>query len=256
MIFGADGSDRPATKGCGNSVDVTDLLRRLLRRKVAVLVVGILVLLAALGGWARSGSSRQAGTAVVIVPPVLGDAVYEQNPLLNLDNNLAQLATVLAGTMQSSGVAADLARAGATADFSISTVTGTNPSFSQLSPQLTFTVTGADAPVITRTASQLVVQARAQLLQLQLQARVPARARATLVESIPPTEPEIVSGGRLRAAGSFGLAVLVLGLLAVLLIDELTTRRQVRARTVAIARRRRNRARTTANSNARNRVKR
>jgi hypothetical protein len=225
-------------------VDVTDLLRRLLRRRVAVLAVLVLALVAALGGYASAGSSRQSGAAVVIVPPPLGNAVSEQNPLLNLDNNLAQLATVLAGAMQSTAVGDALADAGATASFSISTVTGTNPSFAQLSPQLSFTVTGADATVTKRTAQVLVTEARSQLAALQRQADVPANARATLVVTVPPIDAELVSGGRLRAAGSFGLAVLVLGLVLLLVVDEVTTRRRTRARQVAIARRRRDRART------------
>jgi hypothetical protein len=230
----------------GGAVDVTDLLRRLLRRRIAVLVVLVLVLVAALAGYASAGSSRQSGAAVVIVPPPLGNAVSEQNPLLNLDNNLAQLATVLAGAMQSTAVGDALARAGATSSFSISTVTGTNPSFAQLSPQLSFTVTGSDATVTKHTAQLLVSEARVQLAALQKQADVPAGARATLVVTVPPVDAELVSGGRLRAAGSFGLAVLVLGLVVLLVVDEAITRRRTRARQVAIARRRRDRARTRA----------
>jgi hypothetical protein len=227
----------------GGTVDVTDLLRRLLRRRIAVLVVLVLVLVAALAGYASAGSSRQSGAAVVIVPPPLGSAVSDQNPLLNLDNNLAQLATVLAAAMQSTAVGNALAGAGATASFSISTTTGTNPSFAQLSPQLTFTVTGSDATVTKRTAQLLVTEARSQLAALQKQANVPPDARATLVVAVPPVDAELVSGGRLRAAGSFGLAVLVLGLVVLLVVDEAISRRRTRARQVAIARRRRDRAR-------------
>lgn len=233
-------------------MDVTDLVRRLARRRWAVLLVVVVAVAAAAVTWLGSGASQQSSAAVVIVPPTLGTAVADENPLLNLDNNLAQLATVLSAALQSADVGAALEAQGATATYSISTVTGTDPSFAQLSPQLVFTVTGSSAAVARRTASALVGQARSQLLSLQQQADVPGDARATLLQVVPPTAATSIGGGRVKSAGSVFLALLVLGLLAVLLADALLGRRFVAPgpddRPAPIERRRR--ARLTAERGA------
>lgn len=206
-------------------MDVTDLLRRLARRRRAVIAVAVVAIVAAGIAWLSAGTSQQSSAAVVIVPPQLGSAVVYENPLLNLDNNLAQLATVLSASLESSDVGNALQEQGATATYSISTVTGNDPSFAQLSPQLVFTVTGSDASLAQRTATALVAQARSQLSSLQAQANVPSTARATLVQVVPPTDGQSVGGGRLKSSGSVFLAILILGLLGVLLADELLRRR-------------------------------
>ena len=208
-------------------MDVTDLVRRLTRRRWSVLVVAVIAVVAAAVTWLGASASQQSSAAVVIVPPTLGSAVSDQNPLLNLDSNLAQLATVLSAALESTDAGDTLAAQGATASYSISTVTGTDPSFAQLSPQMVFTVTGTNVDVARRTASALVSLARTRLRALQVQADVPADARAGLLQIVAPTDGQSIGGGRVRSAGSVFLAILVLGLLAVLLADELLRRRFV-----------------------------
>ena len=132
--------------------------------------------------------------------------------------------------MQSDDVGAALDKQGATASYSISTVTGTDPSFAQLSPQLVFTVSGSSTSLARRTATALVAQARTRLTSLQAQGDVPTDARATLLQVVPPTSGQSIGGGRVRSAGSAFLVVLILGLLAVLLVDEVLRRRFVAPR--------------------------
>jgi hypothetical protein len=217
-------------------VDVTDLVQRLLRRWIATVLVVLLAVLAAGAAYSRAGSTYASTATVVIVPPVLGDTVTDQNPLLNLDNNLAQLATVLASSL---GAATMDERAGlesgsgtgidSGASYTISTVTGDNPSFAQLSPQLVIDVTASTPEGAVRTSTALVAASSARLDELQSQAGTPFLSRATLVTVVSPTPAEAAGSERLRAGGSVGLGVLVLGLLGVLLLDELLTRRSSRA---------------------------
>jgi len=215
-------------------MNVADLGRTLLRRRVFTAAAVVVALLAGVLAWSAAQSSRQSTATVVIVPPRVSDDAAGRNPLLNLSNNLAQLATVLASALQSGPVNDALAAGGNTASYTVSNVTSNNPSFAQLSPELQFTTSARSGAVTQRTAEALVAQATTQLDVLQRKTAVPAGSRATIVEVAAAGPGSVVGSGRLRAAGAVGIVVLVLGLVLVLLGDALLPlyrRRRAAART-------------------------
>jgi hypothetical protein len=231
-------------------MDVTDLVRRLLRRWIASLAVVAVAVVAAGVAFAGAGATYQSTATIVIAPPFLGDSVSEQNPMLNLSDNLAQLAIVLASAMSSpvppadsgltedatagdgSAVGSDGGQTGGAvgadggATWTVSTVTGDNPSFARLSPQLVFTVTAPDAGSAEETATALVSEAGARLADLQAEVGTPFQSQARVATVVPPTPGVQAGGSAVRGAAAVGLGVVVLGLLGVLLVDELLGRRR------------------------------
>lgn len=218
-------------------MNVADVGRALLRHPIW-LVIGLVVAVVAGGATFSVVTPTQQSTAsVVIVPPTSGQDVTGQNPLLNLDNTLAQLATVVSNALTAGAGRDALAEQGATAAYTVTNTTSDNPSFAQLSPQLVFTVTDPDAARATFTAERLIVAAGDELTALQERADVAADARATVVTVSEPSAATTAGDGQIRAGGGVGLLVLVLAAAAIVLLDATVTRRRRRKQLAADVRR-------------------
>lgn len=218
-------------------MNVADVGRALLRHPVW-LVLGIVLAVVAGGAtFSVVAPVRQSTASVVIIPPAYGDQVTGQNPFLNLDNTLAQLATIVSSSLTSGSGQDALAAEGATASFTITNTTSDNPSFAQLSPELVFTVTDANASKAEFTAQKLITAAAEQLADLQARAQVPGNARAQIVTVSEPSSATVAGDGQIRAGGGVGLIVLVLAAAAIVLLDAATARRRRRRQLAADVRR-------------------
>ena len=107
------------------------------------------------------------------------------NPLINMNNQVAQLAAVLATAMRTDGAQAAVA-AGGTADFSVNTVYGESAQFAQMSPQLVIEAVGPTPDSTRNTTEALVKFARTTLVKLQAYAGVPANNNAVIVVAVDP----------------------------------------------------------------------
>ncbi|MHA3702426.1 hypothetical protein ACXR2U_09580 [Jatrophihabitans sp. YIM 134969] len=218
-------------------MNVADVGRALLRHPVW-LVVGIVLAVVAGGAtFSKVAPEQQSTASLVILPPAFGDQVTSQNPYLNLDNTLAQLATIVGSALTSGRGQQALAEQGATAAFTITNTTSDNPSFAQLSPELVFTVTDPVAQKARFTAERLVAEAAIQLDALQDRAQVPAKARARAVTVSEPSQATLAGDGQIRAGGGVGLIVLVLAAAAIVLLDAAVSRRRRRRQLAADVRR-------------------
>ena len=219
-------------------MNVADVGRALLRHPVWLVLGIVLAVLAGGATFSVVAPVQQSTASVVILPPSVGDDATGQNPFLNLDNTLAQLATIV-GSALTSGAGQDALKAeGADAAFTIANTTSDNPSFAQLSPELVFTVTDPVASKAKFTAEQLVAAAGTQLTALQERANVPADARARVVTVSEPSAATTAGDGQIRAAGGVGLIVLVLAAAAIVLLDAGVVRRRRRKQLAADVRRR------------------
>lgn len=218
-------------------MNVADVGRALLRHPIWLVLGVVLAVVAGGATFSVVAPEQQSTASVVILPPAYGDDVASQNPLLNLDNTLAQLATIVGSALTSGAGQQALADKGATAAFTVANTTSDNPSFAQLSPELVFTVTDPVAAQAQFTAEQLVKQAAAQLDALQARASVPANARARAVTVSEPSSATLAGDGQIRAAGGVGLIVLVLVAAAIVLLDAVGSRRRRRKQLAADVRR-------------------
>lgn len=215
-------------------MNVADVGRALWRHPVWIVVAVVVAVLA--GGFTFStvAPEQQSTASVVILPPSLdAQTVAGQNPYLNLDNTLAQLATIVGSALTSGEARDELDARGATAAFTISNTTSDNPSFAQLSPELQFIVTDADGGTAMGTAQALIDLAGTRLADLQDRADVPADARARVVTVASPSQASVAGDGQIRAGGGVGLIVLVLAAVVIVLVDAAVARRRRRRQLAA-----------------------
>ncbi len=141
------------------------------------------------------------------------------NPLINLDNDMAQLAAVVATAMQADGGVTAAAEAGGTGNFTVNTTYGDASMYAQLTPQLVITAEGPDPDSARGAAAALVEYARVCLNKIQADSAVPEVNNALLIPSVEPAEGSKIPTSGVRAAGSYALGAVLICLLALMIVD-------------------------------------
>ncbi|SDI99643.1 hypothetical protein SAMN05444157_1191 [Frankineae bacterium MT45] len=214
-------------------MNVTDLGTALVRRRGYAIAVVIVAILAAAYSWSNASALRQTSTDLLITPPAFSSGpgdVVDQNPMLNINSNVAQLASALATTMQSEAVASDLVQAGASGGFTVSNVSSDNPNTATITAQIHFVVTGDDADSTLKSANLIVAEAKKQLAKLQSDSNAPAKSHATLSMLSAPGTPTLVKSTRLRASGGLAAIIIIVGFVIIIIVDARLVARATRLR--------------------------
>lgn len=205
-------------------MEVADLFRALRRRWVLTFLVIVLAAGGSVWTYSHTQPTLQSTSSVLILPP---STRSDPNPLLGLDNNLSQLAVVLAATLESDATRQLLAKQNATAGYSIQTVANTAQNVAQLSARLEFTTSSASAQIAELTATALVQQASDQLALLQTRMSVKSGDEVQVLPLSAASQAVPVGNGRSRAAGATAAGLLVIGAGLVILLDYALGRRRV-----------------------------
>ena len=213
---------------------VDELMRSLMRRPVALVLIVVVAAAGAWIGYSNAASSYQSSATVLVVPPKAPDADGSMdNPFTRLDFSTAQLALVVATQLDSDAVRDRVVAAGGSGQYDTDTLSGSNSATAQLTPQVSITATAATAEGARASIDVLTEQASAQLAAVQSASTVPFAARADIVVSSPATAPALVGNPQVRAAGVFGIAAGFLGLLVLVaslpLLERRTRRRAAAA---------------------------
>lgn len=187
------------------------------RHPVAALVAAIFVLVLTIGGAligaGRTEPSYQSDGIMLIIPPGAGSDVATNNPFVNLDQNLSQLAQAISTRMSAPDVVTDLKqRAPSVTDYTAAVRYDNAVVNSMPTSQVQFTVTGTNAQVVRDAVRQLMVEADDALKQMQVHSGVTARTLADSVQLVAPTEPTRMPVSGARAAGMWAIAGLLLSL--------------------------------------------
>lgn len=222
---------------------VDELMRSLLRRPVALVLIIVLAVAGALVGYSSAASTYQSSATVLVVPPNAPEADGTPgNPFTRLDFSTSQLALVVATQLDSDAVRDQVVDAGGSGQYDTDTLSGSNSATAQLTPQVRLTATGATPEGAGAAMDVLVDEASTQLAAVQSASNVPLAAQTEIVVSSPASTPVVVGNPQVRAAGVFGIAAGFLSLLAVVAFLPLLERRSRRASPVARVRGRRSRA--------------
>ena len=180
---------------------------------VATLFVLALTVGAGMIGAHRTEPAYQSEGIVLIIPPGAGSQVATNNPFVNLDQNIAQLAQALSTRMSAPDIVTGLqSRAPSLTDYT-ATVRYDNAVVNSMpTSQVQFTVTGTDAQVVRDAVQQLMVSASDNLKQIQVHAGVKADTLAQTVQLVAPTEPTAMPVSAARAAGLWAISGLLIGL--------------------------------------------
>ena len=200
-------------------MNVAEFVRSLARRPYSLALIAILAAIAGYLGYSSTTPLYQSTAVAVVIPPGSGSPDAMLNPLVNLNNNMGQLAAVLATSLQSDEGHRAAVDAGGTGNFTVNTIVGDASMYAQLSPQLVI-VAEADEPDAARgAAAALVDHARDSLNRIQLDSAVPVVNNALLIPSVEPTTAEAIPTSALRSAGTYALAAVLAGLMVLLIID-------------------------------------
>jgi hypothetical protein len=202
-------------------LNVAQFLRSLLRRPIALALLAILVGIAGYVGFTSTSSTYESTAVAVVIPPGSGSPDAMLNPLINLDNDMAQLAAVLATSIQAEGGVKAATDAGGTGNFTVNTTYGDASVYAQLTSQLVITAEGPDPNSARAAAAALVEYARACLNKIQIDSAVPVVNNALLIPSVEPGSAVQVPTSGVRAAASYALGTGLIFLLALLIIDAI-----------------------------------
>lgn len=185
---------------------------------LATLFVLVLTIGGGLFGAARAVPSYQSEGIVLIIPPGAGSQVATNNPFVNLDQNVAQLAQALSTRMAAPDIVSGLqSRAPSLTGYTAAVRYDNAVVNSMPTSQLQFTVTGTDAQTVRDAVQQLMVIASDQLKQMQVHAGVKDDTLAQSVQLVAPTEPTAMAVSGARGAGMWAISGL-LGSLVVLAV--------------------------------------
>jgi hypothetical protein len=156
-----------------------------------------------------------------ILPPAATGEEHPTNPYLNLPEGLTTTAGLVAGNLSTKDSQRQLAAGGATADYTIAQVQGAGP-------LLAITAIADDPAVALATRDALMDRVDEQLAAMQQEAEVPRDQVMRATRSSVSQDAEPLPGGRYRAVGgTAALALVLVGLLA-LLVDRMELRRRAR----------------------------
>lgn len=202
-------------------MNVAQFLGSLLRRPIALTLLAISAVVAGYAGLSSTSSTFESTTVAVVIPPGSGSPDAMLNPLINLDNDMAQLAAVVATAIQADGGVAAAAGAGGTGNFTVNTTYGDASMYAQLTPQLVITAEGLDPESARRAAVALVEYARVCLNKIQAESAVPEMNNALLIPSVEPAEGSKIATSGVRAAASYALGAVLICLLALMIVDTI-----------------------------------
>lgn len=200
-------------------MNVAQFLRSLLRRPTALAFLAIVTAIAAYLGLTSASSLYESTAVGVVIPPGSGSPDAGLNPLINLNNNTAQLTAVVATALQSDGGRQAAIDAGGTGEFTVTTTFGDAAVFAQLTSQLVIVAQAPEPDGARAAAAALVDYARDCLNKIQLESAVPVINNALLIPSVNPSQSVQLPTSGVRAAAAYGLAAFLGGLMALLLID-------------------------------------
>lgn len=207
-------------------MNVDELVRATLRRKLACCIAVLCALGAAVYGFLSSSVTYESSAVAVVYPPGAGDIDAKLNPFVNLNDNMAQLAAVTATLLESTQAAALVEQAGAAPDYTVTSTLGDTASALRLSPQLSITTTG-DTPEAAQAGAQALLDfASVALAKLQVQTGVRPNTEASITTAVSPGPGSVVPSSPVRSAGAYGLAVLVLGTLAIVSVGTVLDRKR------------------------------
>lgn len=213
----------------GAPVNVNDLVKRILNRRIALLLVILLMCGAGAYGYTTGVTVRASTASAVVIPPPTysstGDTLGA-NPMLNLSPEKAQLAGILATSMSSQPAQAVIAAAAPGVDYKVSNTIDLGPSNQQPSPQVSILVLCSATSDCQAGASALLDVARDNLVKLQVGASVSPENWASLTVLQEPTAPVVTSSSAMKSAGSMAVAALLAGIIALLVYDALAARRR------------------------------
>lgn len=213
---------------------VDELMRSLLRRPLALLVIVAIAAAGAFAGYSRAASTYQSSATVLIVPPTASDGTVD-NPFTRLDFSTSQVALIVATQLDSDAVRDQVVAVGGSGQYDTDTLSGDNSATAQLTPQVRINATSATAEGASAAVDVLIDQAGAQLAAVQSASNVPTAAQTEIVVSSPPTTPALVGNPQVRAAGVLGIAGGFLALLALVAVLPFLDRRTRRKAAVAPA---------------------
>lgn len=183
---------------------------------LATLFVLVITVVGGLIGASRTVPAYQSDGIVLIIPPGAGSDVATNNPFVNLDSNVSQLAQALSTRMTAPDIVAGLtARAPSITGYTAVVRYDNAVVNSVPTSQLQFTVTGTDAQVARDAVQQVMVMAGDNLKQLQLHAGVTEKTLADSVQLVAPTEPVTMPVSAARAAGIWAVSALLISLMVV-----------------------------------------
>ncbi|TDZ45328.1 hypothetical protein CCUG63695_00340 [Mycobacteroides franklinii] len=211
----------------GARVNVNDLVKRILNRRIALFLVVLLACGAGAYGYSTGVTVRASTASAVVVPPPTysstGDTLGA-NPMLNLSPEKAQLAGILATSLSSQPAQAAIAAVAPGVDYKVSNTIDLGPNNQQPSPQVSILVLCSATSDCQAGASALLDVARDNLIKLQVGASVSPENWASLTVLQEPTAPVVTSTSAMKSAGSMAVAALLAGLILVLIYDALAVR--------------------------------
>lgn len=200
-------------------MNVAQFLRSLTRRPIVLAVIAIMTTIAGYIGLSSASAVYQSTAVAVVIPPGSGSPDAGLNPLINLNNNTAQLTAVIATALQSDGGRKAALDAGGTGNFTVTTTFGDAAVFAQLTSQLVIVAEGPEPNTAKAAAAALVEYARGCLNKIQLDSAVPTVNNALLIPSVEPSQAVQLPTSGIRAGASYGLGALLGGLSVVLAFD-------------------------------------
>ena len=215
-------------------MNVAGFVRTVLAKPLVLVVLVVVTAAAGAVGWSSTSPHYVSGGAVLVIPPGAGNTDAGRNPFANLNGGPPLLAHVLATSSGSPEARDKVAATGAQPDYQLSTLAGDSSSFNQLSPQITFQVSGPDPETAQRGSQALVAFMREELRKMQVQAGVADGTFADLrvtVEAQPGTEVPAKSA---RTAASYGMAAAALVIIALLVVTAVR-QQLLRRRVPAVA---------------------
>lgn len=177
-------------------------------RQWKVVVIGLVLLAAAAFAVVRvvPTEHQATGQQMLLLPPAYHGKDTLTNPFLNLPAELTTTASLLAGSVMTKDVIAELDEDGADAEYDVSVVPGAGPLL-----VISTRDTDADAAIMTRDA--VMERLAGELDEIQTEARVPGDQVIRLQPFSVSASAEALPGSRLRAlavVGGVGLVLIVL----------------------------------------------
>ncbi|WP_458317381.1 hypothetical protein [Mycolicibacterium brisbanense] len=200
-------------------MNVAQFVRSILRRPIALAFLAILGAIAGYHGLSTVSSVYQSTAVAVVIPPGSGSPDAGLNPLINLNNNTAQLTAIVATALQTDGGHKAATDAGGTGNFTVNTTFGDAAVYAQLTSQLVIVAEGRDPDSARAAAAALVEYARACLNKLQLDSAVPVVNNALLIPSVEPSRAVKLPTSGVRAGAAYALAAVLGGLAVLLMVD-------------------------------------
>ncbi|MBA0046986.1 hypothetical protein [Mycobacteroides sp. LB1] len=210
-------------------MNVNDLVKRILNRRIALVLVALMVCSAGAYGYTKGVTIRASTASAVVVPPPTfsstGDTLGA-NPMLNLSPQMAQLVGILATSISSQPAQTSIAAAAPGVDYTVSNSIDLGPNNQQPSSQLSILVLCGETSDCKAGAGAVLDVARDNLVKLQVGASVAPENWATLTILQEPTAPVVMSNSAVKSAGSMAVAALLAATILLLAYDALAMRRR------------------------------